>query len=132
MEVLHDFEYKIEQLRDNHAHFAVLVPAIGRDQEIVTPILRNFNLFFASKFQIKFIHVFVSCTSCIPGLLQCISHGLFVFKKRTSKCIERVTYVQSCVESMQYIYYIYYSAHSPLGLFSGRLHQVLCLLFNLN
>ncbi len=24
--------------------------------------------------------------------------------------------------------YIYYSAHSPLGLFSGRLHQVLCLL----
>ena len=28
-----------------------------------------------------------------------------------------------------YIYiYIYYSAHSPLGLFSGRLHQVLCLL----
>ena len=59
MEVLHDFEYKIEQLRDNHAHFAVLVAAIGRDQEIVTSILRNFNLFSSGLLQRYFVRVYL-------------------------------------------------------------------------
>ncbi len=35
-------------------------------------------------------------------------------------------------DAMEVCVMCYYLAHSPLGFFSGRLHQVLSLLFNLN